>query len=226
MGHHAVGRQAHQCVPRLNVLKKSEPENQPLKIGLTGGIASGKTTVSNMFAELGVPIIDTDIIARQVVEPGKPALQEIRERFGDEVIAESGKLKRNVLRDIVFRDSKARADLEAILHPRIGAEVLRQSALHSGPYQIIAVPLLVNSALRQFVDRVLVVDCEEHLQIERLLQRDSGSIAEAKRIIASQSSREERLAIADDIIRNDSDIAHLKKQVIALHEQYRHRSQH
>lgn len=179
-----------------------------------------------MFAKLGVPVIDTDIIARQVVEPGKPALQEIRERFGDNVIGQSGHLKRSELRNIIFRDDKARADLETILHPRIGAEVQKQSALVSGPYQIIAVPLLVNSALRQFVDRVLVVDCEEHLQIERLLQRDAGTVAEAKRILASQSSREERLAIADDIILNDSDIAHLEKQVIALHEQYRHLSLH
>lgn len=207
-------------------MKNSRSENQPLKVGLTGGIASGKTTVSNMFAKLGVPVIDTDIIARQVVEPGKPALQEIRERFGDNVIGQSGHLKRSELRNIIFRDDKARADLETILHPRIGAEVQKQSALVSGPYQIIAVPLLVNSALRQFVDRVLVVDCEEHLQIERLLQRDAGTVAEAKRILASQSSREERLAIADDIILNDSDIAHLEKQVIALHEQYRHLSLH
>ena len=208
----------------LNVLKNSEPENQPLKIGLTGGIASGKTTVSNLFAKLGVPVIDTDIIARQVVEPGMPALQEIRARFGDDVIGRSGELERSVLRNIVFRDSVARADLESILHPRIGTEVRKQSAVASGPYQIIAVPLLVDSALRQFVDRVLVVDCDENLQIERLLQRDSGSIEEAKRIMASQSSRDERLAIADDIIRNDSDIAHLERQVIALHERYQHLS--
>ncbi len=191
-----------------------------MKVGLTGGIASGKTTVSNMFADLGVPVIDTDVIAREVVEPGKPAIEEIRERFGEDVIDESGNLERSAMRKLVFRDNDARADLEAILHPRIGAEVKRQSESLEGAYQIIAVPLLVNSMLLKFVDRVLVVDCQEDKQIERLLKRDSGSIEDAKRILASQSSREERLAIADDIIRNDSDLRHLQTQVIALHEHF------
>ena len=187
---------------------------------MTGGIASGKTTVSDMFAELGVPIIDTDVIARDVVAPGTPAIEEIRNRFGDAVIDESGNLLRSAMRKLVFLDNDARADLEAILHPRIGAEVQRLSASLQGAYQIIAVPLLVDSTLLQFVDRVLVVDCQEDKQIERLLKRDSGTTEEAKRILASQSSRETRLAIADDIIRNDSDLDHLHKQVIALHERY------
>lgn len=201
-------------------MKHSDPDKVPFKVGLTGGIASGKTTVSNMFADLGVPVIDTDVIAREVVEPGQPAIDEIRQRFGDAVIDESGKLLRSAMRKLVFMDDQARADLEMILHPRIGAEVRRQSESLQGDYQIIAVPLLVESALLQFVDRVLVVDCQEEKQIERLLQRDSGTIEEAKRILASQSSRDARLAIADDVIRNDADLQHLQKQVIALHERY------
>jgi dephospho-CoA kinase len=207
-------------------LKESQPESVSFKVGLTGGIASGKTTVSNMFAELGVPVIDTDIVAREVVEPGKPTIEAIRERFGDAVISKSGTLERGEMRKIVFRDDTARADLEAILHPRIGAEVRRQSALLDAPYQIIAVPLLVDSALLQFVDRVLVVDCEEDTQIHRLMQRDSGTIEEAKRILASQSSRDERLAIADDVIRNDRDLAHLRRRVTALHDRYRRLAKH
>ncbi len=173
-----------------------------------------------MFANLGVPIIDTDIIAREVVEPGNPALQEIRERFGDDVITETGNLDREAMRKLIFDDHNARADLEAILHPRIGAEVRRQSESLAAEYQIIAVPLLVDSALRHYVDRILVVDCSEEKQIERLLQRDSGTAEEAKRIIASQATRDERLAIADDVIRNDSDLPNLRRQVSSLHRKY------
>ncbi len=173
-----------------------------------------------MFAALGVPVIDTDLIAREVVEPGQPAIEEIRGRFGDGVIDESGNLDRAAMRNLIFLDDNARADLEAILHPRIGTEVRRQSDSLQGNYQIIDVPLLVDSALLQFVDRVLVVDCEEDTQIERLLKRDSGTVEEAKRILASQSSREQRLAIADDVIHNDADLQQLQKQVIALHDSY------
>lgn len=205
-------------------MKPKKNEKRLFRVGLTGGIASGKTTVGDMFARLGVPIIDTDVIAREVVEPGEPALAEIRERFGTEVISESGNLDRGAMRKLVFQNAEARADLEAILHPRIGAEVRRQSESLDGPYQIIAVPLLIGSALLQFVDRVLVVDCAEEKQIERLLKRDSGTLEEARRILASQSSRDERLAIADDVIRNDSDLDHLDKQVTALHRRYQHLS--
>lgn len=192
------------------------------RIGLTGGIASGKTTVADMFADLDVPVIDTDVIARDVVCQGQPALDEIRQRFGDYLIDASGNLDRSAMRELVFRDAEARSDLEAILHPKIGAEVRRQSLSIQGPgsYQIIVVPLLVNSPLLQFVDRVLVVDCEEKTQLERLLQRDSDSAEQAKRILAAQSSRKGRLAIADDVISNDSDLRRLHQQVISLHETY------
>lgn len=195
--------------------------NTPLKIGLTGGIASGKTTVANMFAELGAPVIDTDIIAREVVMPGQPALDEILKRFGNEVIDENGNLDRAAMRKVIFSDENARRDLEALLHPRIGAETRRLSTEADGPYQIIVVPLLVGSPLRDFVDRVLVVDCDERRQIERLLARDAESVEQARRILAAQASRKDRLAIADDIISNDNNLGHLCEQVENLDRKYR-----
>ena len=193
----------------------------PLRIGLTGGIASGKSTVADLFAELGAAIIDTDVIAREVVAPGQPALEEIAEEFGASVIGADGALDRAALRSIVFSDNQARKRLEAITHPRIGEETRRQSDLAAGPYQLIVVPLLVDSALRSFVDRVLVVDCEENTQIKRLVARDGGSEADARRILAAQASRTERLEIADDVIRNDGGVPELRRQVAALHEIYR-----
>jgi len=194
---------------------------QALRVGLTGGIASGKTTVANMFADLGAPVIDTDLIAREVVAPGQPALQEIRERFGDDVIAEDGSMDRAAMRTLVFADDEARRDLEAILHPRIGAETRRQSELAGGTYQLIVVPLLVESRLRDFLDRVLVVDCDEETQIRRLLRRDAESVEQAQRILAAQSTREQRLDIADDVIRNDQDIENTREQVTDLDRLYR-----
>lgn len=174
-----------------------------------------------MFAELGIPVIDTDVIARDLVMPGLPALAEIRERFGEGVIDGSGNLDRAAMRKLVFSNDQARRDLEAILHPRIGAETRRQSAEANGPYQVIVVPLLLESQLRQFVDRVLVVDCSEETQIRRLTARDTESAEQARRILAAQASRQDRLAIADDVIRNDRDLAHLRDQVLRLDRKYR-----
>ena len=188
---------------------------------MTGGIASGKTTVANNFAELGLPVIDTDVIARQIVRPGEPALEEIRERFGDSVIDESGELNRNAMRELIFSNDELRLALENILHPRIGAETRRQSAVAGGDYQVIVVPLLVGSPLLQFVDRVLVVDCDEKTQVERLLDRDAESIQQARKIISAQASRDERLAIADDIISNNHGLAEIKQQVLLLDKKYR-----
>lgn len=199
-------------------------DKPPLRIGLTGGIASGKSVVADMFAELGVPVIDTDIIAREVVAPGQPALQEIRERFGDHVMAADGGLDRGALREIIFAADQARLDLEALLHPRIGAEARRQADAAGGPYQLIVVPLLVGSPLLKFVDRVLVVDCEEDTQIARLLARDAESEEQARRILAAQASRKERLEIADDVINNDHSLGHVRDQVKDLDRQYRRRA--
>jgi len=194
--------------------------NRPLRIGLTGGIASGKSTVADMFADLGVPVIDTDVIAREVVRPGEPALEEIRETFGDGVIAADGTLDRAAMRAIVFGDDAARRRLEAILHPRIGATTRAQADAAGGDYQVIVVPLLVGSSLRAFVDRVLVVDCDEETQVARLLARDAESEVQARRILAAQSSRDERLAIADDVIVNDGGLDATREQVLALHRCY------
>lgn len=194
---------------------------QPLRIGLTGGIASGKSTVAELFAELGISVIDTDVIAREIVQPGQPALAEIRARFGEGVIDAAGNLNRAAMRKLVFLDDVARLDLEAILHPRIGEETQRQARAATGPYQLIVVPLLVGSPLMGFVDRVLVVDCDEETQIQRLLARDTETIEQAQRILAAQASRESRLGIADDVIRNDRGLDRTRRQVIALDEKFR-----
>jgi dephospho-CoA kinase len=196
-------------------------KKRPLRIGLTGGIASGKSTVADMFAELGIPVIDTDVIAREVVAPGQPALAEIGQRFGEDVLDAAGHLDRAAMRKLIFADDHARQDLESILHPRIGAETRRQSQAARGPYQLIVVPLLTGSALRDFVDRVLVVDCEEQRQVERLLARDAENAEQARRILAAQSSRADRLAIADDVINNDHSRTHLRDQVADLDRKYR-----
>ena len=188
---------------------------------MTGGIASGKSTVADMFADLGVAIIDTDVVARKVVQPGQPALDEIRERFGNEVIDSAGNLDRRALRKLVFSDENARLDLEAILHPRIGAETRRQADTAPGPYQIIVVPLLVGSPLLRFVDHVVVVDCDEELQVQRVMARDAESAEQARRILAAQASRAARLAIADDIIDNDHGFDKTLRQVRRLDENFR-----
>tara|TARA_B110000444_G_scaffold149768_1_gene140103 strand:+ start:226 stop:846 length:621 start_codon:yes stop_codon:yes gene_type:complete len=198
-----------------------EESNMPFRIGLTGGVASGKSTVADQFAKLGVPIIDTDIIAREVVQRGQPALEEIREKFGDSFISANGHLDRAAMRAAVFSNQDARLDLEAILHPRISIETKCRANDAGGKYQIIMVPLLVESALRDFVDRILVVDCSKEAQIKRLIKRDKESVAQARRIIAAQASQESRLEIADDIIRNDEGIDAMQIKVAELHRRYR-----
>lgn len=173
-----------------------------------------------MFAELGAALIDTDVIAREVVEPGQPALHDIHSEFGDAVIAADGKLDRKALRNIVFANEEKRRKLEAIIHPRIGAETIAQSAQAAGPYQLIIVPLLTGSPLLNFIDRVLVVDCTEETQLKRLIARDAENESQARRIIASQVSRRDRLAIADDVISNDGDLERTRHEVAELHRLY------
>lgn len=190
------------------------------RVGLTGGIASGKSTVADMFAGLGVAIIDTDLIAREVVLPGTPGLAEIRDRFGEGVLDADGHLDRKALRELVFADDALRRELESMLHPRIRDEALRQASAATGPYHIIVVPLLVESPMQSLMDRILVVDCDEDTQMQRLLQRDAETREQARRMIAAQASREERLAIADDVIYNDSSLDETRRQVETLHAKY------
>jgi len=193
----------------------------PLRIGLTGGIASGKSTVARLFEARGVPVLDTDQIARDVVEPGQPALAAVVEAFGPTVLAPGGRLDRPTLRTRVFGDTAARRRLEAILHPAIRAELVRRSATAGGPYQVWVIPLLVEGGRIDRVDRVLVVDCPPDLQVERLVARDGGTEAAARAILAAQASREQRLAAADDVIVNDGSEAGLAPQVAALDARYR-----
>jgi dephospho-CoA kinase len=190
------------------------------RIGLTGGIASGKSTVAELFAALQVPVIDTDKIAREVVEPGQPPLEKLVERFGTGILTPDGHLDRPKLRDIVFSDPLARADLEALTHPAIGSAVETLAAAAGGPYQILVIPLLVEKGLGNRLDRVLVVDCPEALQVQRLRARDGSSAAQAQAILDAQASRAARLKAADDVIHNESDVAALRQQVQTLHRHY------
>jgi dephospho-CoA kinase len=192
----------------------------PFRIALTGGIASGKTTVARLFAELGVPLIDTDVIAREVVEPGQPALAAIVRAFGPEVLDAQGCLDRPRMRERIFADPAAKQRIEAILHPAIRAEMERQSRVAGGPYQVLVIPLLAEGRRRDHVDRVLLVDVPEALQVERLVSRDGVSREQAQAALNAQATRAERLAIADDVIQNSGGMGDLEQQVRALHEQY------
>jgi dephospho-CoA kinase len=191
-----------------------------LRIGLTGGIGSGKTTVCELFHQLGVPIIDTDLIARDIVGPGSEALQQITTLFGAQLLREDGSLNRLQMRELVFQDETKRQQLEALLHPRIREEMQRQMASLNTPYVILAIPLLLEKQWQNQLDRVLVVDCSEEQQRQRAGQRDGSSAETIDRIITSQVGREERLAAADDIIDNSTSITSLRKQVEELHQQY------
>jgi dephospho-CoA kinase len=191
-----------------------------LRIGLTGGIASGKSTVAQRFMELGVPVIDADEAARAVVVPGKPALAEVLKRFGSGVFAENGELDRRALRDLIFKDPGSRRDLEAILHPLIRADMDRSADLAVGPYVVMAIPLLVENGSSARVDRILVVDVDETVQLQRVMARDGCTEVEARAILASQASRSARLAMADDVLLNTGTVADLRQAVDQLHARY------
>ena len=196
------------------------PASSPLLIALTGGIASGKSAVAALFAKLDVPVLDTDVIAREVVVPDSPALAKIVEQFGSDVLTATGELDRAKMRARVFADPIQREQLEAILHPAIRAELAAQSARANGLYQIHVIPLLVETGRAEAYDRVLVVDCPEQDQLARLMVRDGASEEEAKRILASQASREKRLDAADDIIVNTGTLSDLEGFVRTLHRNY------
>lgn len=190
------------------------------RVGLTGGIASGKSTVARLFEALGVPVIDTDLLAREVVVPGQPLLGQIAARFGAGVLGEDGSLNRPALRALVFADPAARADLEQLTHPAIRALLEERSALLGGQYQLLVIPLLVETAGRTPVDRVLVVDCSEALQIRRLQARDGATLEQARQILSAQVTREVRLAAANDVILNEGDLGAVRDRVAELHGIY------
>jgi dephospho-CoA kinase len=192
-----------------------------LRIALTGGIASGKSTVADLFARLGVPVIDTDVIARQVVERGQPALARVVAELGPGVLAADGNLDRRRLRELIFAHPDARRKLEAILHPAIRSEMERQSIAAGGPYQVLVIPLLAEGGRRDHVQRVLLVDAPEEVQVERLMRRDGVSRPQALASLAAQANRLQRQAMADDVILNTGDTADLEGRVAELDRTYR-----
>lgn len=192
----------------------------PPVVAVTGGIASGKTAVSDRFQSLGVPVVDTDLIAREVVAPGQPLLAEIADRFGDALVLPDGNLDRRALRERIFADAAARKDLEALLHPAILAEALKRVAQQTGAYVVVVIPLLAEGGGHDWIDRVLVVDVPEAVQLERLQRRDGVTRADAEAALAAQASRQDRLAIADDVIENTADLETLHRLVDRQHQRY------
>ncbi len=189
-------------------------------VGLTGGIGSGKSAVSERFQALGIKIVDADVASRVVVEPGQPALGKIAEHFGAELIAADGTLDRAALRAKVFADDGERRWLEQLLHPLINAHIREELDSAASPYAILAHPILVETGQTRICDRVLVVDVPEALQVERTMARDDNSEEQVRNIMAAQASRDERLAAADDVIVNDQDLAHLDRETERLHAMY------
>lgn len=192
----------------------------PLRIGLTGGIGSGKTTVSDLFAKLHVPVIDADIIAHDVVQKGQVAYDEIINEFGNEIIGDNGELDRVHLREIVFDNKEYKNRLESIIHPKVRKSLNERIHQTIHPYCVVSIPLLIESGLQNTVDRILVIDLPEKTQLERASQRDDVSKENIKKIILSQVGREERLKYADDIILNDVDVEYLAEKVAELDVKY------
>ncbi len=189
-------------------------------VGLTGGIASGKTTVANAFADLGIDLVDADLVARQVVEPGQQGLNAITEAFGTEVLLDNGELNRTTLRELVFTDPVKKEQLNALLHPLIHEEMLAQLKQCRSPYAVLVVPLLVENKLEHMCDRILVVDVDPEVQIQRTMARDGSKREVIEGILAAQVSREQRLAAADDVLDNQGSSDEIKAKVAALHQQY------
>lgn len=194
--------------------------HSPLLIALTGGIASGKSAVAELFARLDVPVLDTDQIARDVVAPGMPALGQIVAEFGADILDKQGRLDRARMRERVFSDPAQRRKLEAITHPAIREELARRSRAAGGDYQVHVIPLLVETGRAEAYDRVLVVDCPQEAQIARLVARDGTSRRQAEEMLAAQVSREERLNAAHDVIENTGTLADLHGFVATLHQNY------
>lgn len=192
-----------------------------LKVGLTGGIGSGKTTVSKLFEELGVPVIDADVIARSLLEPGTEATRQVIEIFGKDVATNDREIDRKKLRQHVFDDAGARETLESILHPIVHAQILQQTAALASPYCIVVIPLLFEAGHEDLVDRILVVDTTRENQIRRAASRDQANRQDIEKILASQTDPAERLSRADDIIENNNGIEQLRSRVHKLDALYR-----
>ena len=189
-------------------------------VGLTGGIASGKTAVADMFESMGAGIVDTDQIARDVVAPGQRGLEAVRRKFGEAMIRASGELDRRALRKLVFADPQARRHLESLLHPLIRVRTLEALAQMQTPYAVAVVPLLVETGFGDLVDRVAVVDCPRKIQIERLMNRDGIDLDQAESMLCAQVDRQTRLAAAHDVIDNGGSRASTRRQVQRLHALY------
>ena len=194
-----------------------------LIVGLTGGVGSGKSTVANLFAQHDIPIIDADVIARDLVTKNASAYHDIIDHFGKDVVNENGELNRRALRDIIFANKSERLWLEALLHPKIKLQIqddLGQLVGEEHPYVIVVIPLLVESGPYTFLHRILVIDCEKQQQVQRLMTRDNISESDAKAMLRSQVTQQQRLDVADDVIKNDAGIDYLAEQVARLHRLY------
>ncbi|WP_101757764.1 dephospho-CoA kinase [Oceanicoccus sp. KOV_DT_Chl] len=189
-------------------------------VGLTGGIGSGKTAASDHFAQLGIEIIDADIASRVVVEPGTPALKQIADHFGADILLSDQSLDRASLRQKIFANPEDKQWLENLLHPLIAEEIFRSINQVASPYALFVSPLLIESGQDIICDRLLVIDVPESVQLERTIKRDSNDAEQVQRIMASQASREQRLTKATDVIENTAGIEHLQQQVETLHQQF------
>ncbi|GGY62853.1 dephospho-CoA kinase [Cellvibrio zantedeschiae] len=195
-------------------------------VGLTGGIGSGKSEVSSRFERLGIRVVDADIVAREVVMPGSFSLQAIAERFGLDILSQDGSLDRKKLRSLIFENPSEKAWLENLLHPIIRKEIIAQLTHSESPYTILSSPLLLETTQHELVDRVLVVDAEENLQLARATLRDESNTEQIKKIMGTQMNRSTRIAKADDIIHNHGDLEELEQQVQLLHARYLELAQH
>lgn len=191
-----------------------------LAVGLTGGIASGKSVAAEAFIALGIPVLNADQVAREVVAPGSDGLAAIRERFGDDFILPDGTLDRARMRRHVFENPDARKDLERITHPAIGRRLVQWRDAQTAPYCVLDVPILIESGMDRFVDRILVIDVTAPMQIERLVRRDGIDEPLARQMLAAQASREQRLARANDVVRNDGTLDALRQAISRLHAFY------
>ena len=192
------------------------------KIGLTGGIASGKTTVSDCFKKLGTQVIDADIISHEVTEPSGSAFEEILSEFGSEILDEKGLINRKKMRAIIFNDPSQKKILENIIHPKVRDEMFQRINKSDDHYLIVSVPLLVETGMHQIMDRNLLIDCSEDTQIKRLMHRDKITLNEARAILKNQASRLDRKKIADDLIVNENNVTliELESEVLELHKYY------